>query len=58
MVYGMALWLFGDEVAVPALGLGPPPTRIAARNHADYLGGHLVYGIALDITRRIAWLII
>ena len=58
MVYGMALWLFGDETAVPVLGLGPPPTQVAARDHADYLAGHLVYGIALDISRRFARLFV
>lgn len=52
MLYGMALWLLGDEAAVPALRLGPPPTRVPPRKHADYLAAHLVYGIALDLTRR------
>jgi putative membrane protein len=52
MVYGIALWALGDEVAVPALRLGPPPTQVPPRKHADYLGAHLIYGIALDVTRR------
>jgi uncharacterized membrane protein YagU involved in acid resistance len=54
LLYGMLLWLVGDEIAVPALRLGPPPTKVPARAHADYLGAHLAYGIALDIARRVA----
>lgn len=52
--YGMALFALGDEAAVPALGLGPPPTQIPAKSHADYLAAHIVYGVALDATRRFA----
>jgi putative membrane protein len=54
LLYGMMLWLLGDEIAVPALGLGPPPTKVPVRAHADYLGAHLAYGIALDVARRVA----
>ena len=54
MLYGMTLWLFGDEIAVPALHLGKPPTQVPAHSHADYLGAHLAYGITLDIVRRVA----
>ena len=53
MLYGIALWALGDEAAVPALRLGPPPTQVPASKHADYLAAHLVYGIALDLTRRV-----
>jgi hypothetical protein len=53
MPYGVALWLLGDEVAVPALELGPPPTQVPADKHADYLAAHLVYGMTLDVTRRV-----
>jgi len=53
MPYGIALWLLGDEVAVPALELGPPPTQVPPDKHADFLAAHLVYGITLDVTRRV-----
>jgi len=52
--YGIAVFVLGDETAVPALGLGPPPTRVPAKSHADYLAVHILYGIVLDIARRVA----
>lgn len=58
MLYGIVLWAIGDEAAVPALRLGPPPTQVSAPKHAEYLAAHLVYGIALDLTRRAARLIV
>ena len=54
MGYGMALWLLGSEAAVPALRLGPPPTKASPTQHADALASHLVYGITLDLVRRVA----
>jgi hypothetical protein len=54
MPYGVALWALGDEAAVPALRLGPPPIEVPAEKHADFLAAHVVYGIALDVTRRVA----
>lgn len=54
MLWGTMMWLLGDEIAVPALRLGPPPTHVPVRAHADYLGAHLAYGIALDLARRVA----
>ncbi len=58
MLYGIVVWLIGDEAAVPALRLGPPPTQVPVPKHAEYLAAHLVYGIALDLTRRVARLIV
>jgi putative membrane protein len=58
LLYGMALWALGDEAAVSALRLGPPPTQVPPRKHADYLAVHLVYGITLDLTRRVLRLIV
>jgi hypothetical protein len=54
MPYGVALWALGDEAAVPALRLSPPPTEVPAEKHADFLAAHIVYGIALDVSRRVA----
>ena len=44
--YGAALWLLGDELAVPLLGLAEGPTAHPARVHVQALGAHLVYGLA------------
>jgi putative membrane protein len=51
--YATALWLFGDEVAVPALGLGKPPTASTPAEHAGALSAHFVYGLTLDVARRV-----
>jgi uncharacterized membrane protein YagU involved in acid resistance len=51
--YATALWLFGDEIAVPALGLSKPPAATTPAEHASALSAHFVYGVTLDIARRI-----
>jgi len=51
--FGAALWLLGDEIAVPALGLGKARTEVAADKHADALASHFVYGATTDLLRRI-----
>jgi putative membrane protein len=51
--FGAALWLLGDEIAVPALGLGRSPTEIAPDKHADALASHFVYGVTTDLLRRV-----
>jgi putative membrane protein len=56
--YAFALFVLGDETAVPALHLGPPPTQVPVKSHADYLAVHILYGIVLDVARRMARLIV
>ena len=51
LVFGAALWLTADEVAVPALGLSKAPREYPARVHAMALGSHLVYGLTTEIVR-------
>ena len=51
--FGATLWLLGDEIAVPALGLGKGPTEIPAEKHADSLAGHFAYGATTDLLRRV-----
>jgi hypothetical protein len=50
--YGTALWLLGDEVAVPLLGLAKGPTAHPPRGHAQALGAHLVYGLATSAATK------
>lgn len=52
--YAIAVFVLGDEAAVPALRLGPPPTQVPVKAHADYLAVHILYGIVLDVVRRVA----
>jgi uncharacterized membrane protein YagU involved in acid resistance len=51
--YAALLWLAGSEAAVPALGLAKPPTQVPAEKHATAVATHFVYGLTLDISRRI-----
>ncbi len=50
--FGAAVWLFGDEAAVPALGLSKPPTEFPLSTHADALAAHFVYGLTTEVVRR------
>lgn len=53
MPFGFTLWLLGDEIAVPALGLGKGPTEYPPQVHADALASHFIYGITTDLMRRV-----
>lgn len=44
--YGTALWVVGDEIMVPLLGLSEGPTAHSIPEHAKGLGAHLAYGAA------------
>lgn len=50
--YGAGLWLLGDELAVPLLGLSDRPTSYPAARHAQSLAMHLGFGIATAATTR------
>ena len=51
--YATLLCLGGDAVAVPAMGFSKPPTQVPPASHASALATHFVYGITLDVSRRI-----
>lgn len=51
-VYGGTVWLFADEIAVPAFGLSGSPTKTPLSTHAQALASHLVYGFVTDLVRR------
>jgi len=44
-LFGLVLWLVGDELVVPLLGLADRPSTYAAVRHVDSLVAHLAYGI-------------
>jgi hypothetical protein len=46
MALGAGLWLFGDELAMPLLGLTDGPTAYPPQLHAHSWGAHLAYGLA------------
>jgi hypothetical protein len=51
-VFGTALWLFGDELAIPLFGLSDKPTVYHPTRHLQALVAHLGYGIATAATTR------
>lgn len=51
--YGAAAALVADEAMVPAMGLSPPPQETPASSHAYGMVSHLVFGIALEGSRRV-----
>jgi uncharacterized membrane protein YagU involved in acid resistance len=51
--FGFTLWLLGDEIAVPALGLAKGPADYPAAVHADALASHFLYGFSTDLMRRV-----
>jgi hypothetical protein len=53
LVFGAALWLVGDELVVPLLGLQDKPTAYHPTRHAQSLVGHLGFGAATAETVRL-----
>src|SRR5581483_3390900 len=51
--YATAVWALGDEIAVPALGLGKKPAEVPLSQHLQALAAHLAYGITLETVRRL-----
>lgn len=51
-LFGTALWLGADEIAVPAFGLSGPPTETPVSSHLSGLAAHLVYGLVTDLVKR------
>lgn len=52
IAYGTAVWILADEMLIPLLGLSRGPRELSPGVHAYALGGHWVYGLALDSTTR------
>jgi putative membrane protein len=54
--FGTAVWLFADELGVPALGLSRGPLEYPLSTHAYALVSHWVYGVTTEaIYRGILW---
>lgn len=51
--FGLGLWLFGDELAVPLLGLQDGPTAYASQTHLNRAAMHLVYGTVTGLTTQL-----
>ena len=49
---GPLVWAVADEGLVPVLGLAPPPSQVKLADRGFGLSAHLVFGLALDFSRR------
>ncbi|MDB5590912.1 DUF1440 domain-containing protein [Enterovirga sp.] len=52
-LYGGTIWAVLDQGVVPGLRLGPPPRDQGAADYAYSLASHVVFGVALEATRRL-----
>ncbi|HEX8598015.1 MAG TPA: DUF1440 domain-containing protein [Chloroflexia bacterium] len=52
LLYGVAIWLFLDEITLRALNIAPDPKKVSKKIHAEALGAHLVYGGSLALLTR------
>ena len=56
LVYATGLWLVGDELVVPLLGLQSGPTAASLVQHFNRLAAHLIYGAVLSVTTQVLYL--
>lgn len=49
-LFGAGLWLVGDELAIPLLGLSDKPTSYPVTSHLQSLAQHLGFGVATAAT--------
>ena len=52
-LYGTAVWIGADEIAVPAFGLSKGPSETPLSSHASALASHLVFGLVTGLTRKL-----
>ena len=50
--YGIAFWALADEFGIWAAGLVPGPQKFSWQSHARGLVGHMVWGMAAELTAR------
>lgn len=52
-IFGAGLWIVGDELAVPLLGLQDGPSAAPPSTHLNRLALHLAYGMATAATTQL-----
>lgn len=58
LAFATGLWLFGDELMLPLLGLQGGPTSVPPVQHANRFGAHLAYGAGTALTTQLLnWLL-
>jgi putative membrane protein len=53
-LFGVAVWIYADNLLLWATGLATRPTDYPVSTHAYALASHLVYGIAVEAVRQVA----
>lgn len=51
-LFGTAVWIAADEVAMPALGLAKRDPEYPLESHLQSLAAHLVFGFTTEMVRR------
>jgi uncharacterized membrane protein YagU involved in acid resistance len=51
-LFGAAVWVASDEIALPALKLAKGPREYPLKVHAGALASHVVYGVTTEMARR------
>lgn len=52
-IFGVAVWIYADNLLLWAVGLAKRPTAYPASTHAYALASHVVYGLAVEAVRRL-----
>jgi hypothetical protein len=52
-IFGTAVWVLGDELFNPLVGLAKGPTAYPAAVHAHAFGAHLAYGLATSAVTQL-----
>ena len=52
-LYGTAVWLGADQLALPALGYAPPAQERPANEHVYGASAHAVYGVVTETVRNV-----
>ncbi|GIV96116.1 MAG: hypothetical protein KatS3mg057_0773 [Herpetosiphonaceae bacterium] len=55
IAFGTALWILGDEVAVPLLGLSEGPTAFPLNQHIHRFGAHMAYGLSATTVTQLLY---
>ena len=51
IAFGLTVWLFADEIAMPLLGLSDSTVRRPLEKHLQSAVAHIVFGVATELTR-------
>jgi hypothetical protein len=52
-LFGLVMWLYGEEIVVPLLGLKAGPTQLPPRQHLDRLGSNVAFGVGTAVATQL-----